>query len=161
MLKKFKIKKALSYYYKCTTPNEFCIYLIGAESVSRVGEKWRNSHLPSSSLHDLKLLDAGSKRVVVVVFVGKTTLLLRAPSLLLLFRPASAQLQLLSLPSFLPWTLFYATRLPGQCFSLAVEDDDDDDDGSQGSSREIQYCLSFSRLSFLRDLVVTGGLEGR
>jgi len=67
-----------------------------------------------------------------------------------------------SLPSFLPWTLFSATRLPGQCFSLAVEDDDDDDDdGSQGSPCEIQYCLSFSRLSLLRDLVVTRGLEGR
>jgi hypothetical protein len=98
-----------------------------------------------------------SKRVVVVVvvLVGKTTLLLRAPSLLLLFPSSVGEIET-PFTSFLPWTLFFATRLPGQCFSLSVEDDDDDD-GSQRSPCEIQYCLSFSRLSLLRDLVVTGG----
>jgi hypothetical protein len=65
---------------------------------------------------------------LLLFFVGKTTLLLRAPSLLLLFRRASGEIATSSLPSFLPWTLFSATRLPGQCFSLAVEDDDDDDE---------------------------------
>ncbi len=67
--------------------------------------------------------------VVVVVLVGKTTLLLRAPSLLLLFPSSVGEIET-PFTSFLPWTLFFATRLPGQCFSLSVEDDDDDDDGS-------------------------------